>query len=90
MTWYKYVQKLNRQTQQYESLHPLRVAGFAYELGWKRAHARGLKALRDEHLKSVTLSGGVRVKRGQRFRKVQKYSFLGDLFEALVMDFFCQ
>ena len=39
MTWYKRVQKFNKKTQQYEPLFPLRVAGFAYELGWKRSAA---------------------------------------------------
>ena len=83
MTWYKRIQKFNKQRQQYEPLFPLRVAGFAYELGWKRARSRGLKALRCEHLGTVNLSGGVRVQRGQGWRKVQKYSCAGDFLRRV-------
>ena len=77
MTWYKYVQKYSKDKQQFESFHPLRVAGLAYEKGWKFVHKRGLKALRCKHVESVTVSGGVRVQSGQRWRKVQSYSFKG-------------
>ena len=79
MTWYKYVEKFAKGKQQYEPLHPLRVAGLAYEVGWKFVHKRGLKALRCEHLKRVNVSGGVRVQSGQRWRKVQNYCFEGGL-----------
>ena len=79
MTLYKYVQKFSKEKQKFESFHPLRVAGLAYEVGWKFAHKRGLKALRCQHLKSVTVSGGVCAQSGQRWRKVQSYSFEGDL-----------
>ena len=75
---YKYVQKLSKEKYQLESFHTLRVAGLAYEVGWKFARKLGLKALRCQHLKSVTVSGGVRVQNGQRWRKVQSYSFEGD------------
>ena len=41
MTLYKYVQKFSKEKQKFESFHPLRVAGLAYEVGWKFVHKRG-------------------------------------------------
>ena len=45
MTLYKYVQKFSKEEQKFESFHPLRVAGLAYEVGWKLAHKRGGSSL---------------------------------------------
>ena len=46
----------------------------AYELGHRLAYSRGLLAVKEECLRTVTVSGDVRVRENIRQRKVNTYS----------------
>ena len=84
MVLYRSVEKLNTRTQEWEPLYPLRVVGFAYELGHKVARERGLGSLSSEDFKLVTVSGGVRVRASDRWRKVPRYSAKDDFLRRFV------
>ena len=65
---YKNVEKLNKETGQFEHFYPLRVVGLCYEKGHKLAHDLGLKQLHWEDLRTVRVAGTVRVREGRGWR----------------------
>ena len=73
MASYKCVEKLNKPTGQWEPMYPLRVVGFAYELGHKVVHEHGPGFLSPADFKRVRVSGKVRVLTNSRWRYVYIY-----------------
>lgn len=71
---YKDLQKQNKTTGKFEGFFPLRAVGLGYEKGHKLAHSRGFLGLRSEDLRTVSVTGTLRLKEGGRWRAARAHT----------------